>query len=195
MFRHRIVVNELAFYSFGFPSLGLAPLEIITSSDYYKNTWREITSEAKMSLGEKIRSEIEVLRALEERAFGPRHGKFDFYDYLDGVWKLYSKWKEANKAQTRAKRLASMYKFKLRKNTHPIRAIIDASSKKDGGDKSEWTQALKYAERNRSQIEKVGLRRFLEDNGGPAGCADKGSTRRAAKKRKVRSNWGRRSPR
>ena len=86
-----------------------------------------------MSLGEKIRSEIEVLRALEERAFGPRHGKFDFYDYLDGVWKLYSKWKEANKAQTRAKRLASMYKFKLRKNTHPIRAIIDAGVTKSFG--------------------------------------------------------------
>jgi hypothetical protein len=148
-----------------------------------------------MSLEEKMRSEIELLRELEKKAFGPRHGKYDFYDYLEEVWNLYLQWKGAKKTQARAKRLASMYKFKLRKNTHPIRAIIDSSSQKDVGDKSEWTRALKYAERNRSQIEKVGLRRFLEDNGGPAGCADKGSTRRAAKKRKVRSNWGRRSPR
>ena len=37
---------------------------------------------------------------------------------------------------------------------HPSdRAIIDASSKKGVGDKSEWTQALKYAEKNQSQIE------------------------------------------
>ena len=88
-----------------------------------------------------------------------------------------------------------MYKFKLRQNTHPIRAIIDASSKKGVGDKSEWTRALKYAARNRSQIEKVGFRKFLESNGGPAGCAAKGAKRRVAKKRKVRSNWGRRSSR
>jgi hypothetical protein len=148
-----------------------------------------------MSPEAKIRSEIEVLRELEEKAFGPRHGKFDFYDYLEGAWKLYSKWKEANKAQTRAKRLASMYKFKLRKNTHPIRALLDASSTKDVGDKSEWARALKYAERNRSQVEKVGFRHFLESNGGPAGCADKGAAPRVAKKRKVRSNWGPRSSR
>ena len=103
-----------------------------------------------MSLEEEIRDEIERLRALEEKAFGPRHGKYDFYDYLEEVWELYSKWKEANKAHARAKRLAAMYKFKLRQNTHPIRAIIDASSKKGVGDKSEWTRALQYAARNRS---------------------------------------------
>ena len=148
-----------------------------------------------MSLEEKIRGEIQGLCALEGKAFGPRHGKYDFYDYLEKVWELYSKWKEANKAQIRAKRLASMYKFKLRKNTHPIRAIIDASSTKHVGDKSEWTRALKYVEKNRSQVEKMGCRHFLESNGGPAGCADKGAAPRAAKRRTVRSNWGPRGSR
>src|SRR6185312_16317616 len=99
---------------------------------------------ATVSLEEKIRGEIEKLRILEEKAFGPRHGKYDFYVYLEKVWELYLSWKAANKAQSRAKRLASMYKFKLRKNTHPIRAIIDASSTQKVGDKSEWTRALKY---------------------------------------------------
>ena len=146
-----------------------------------------------MSLEQKIRGEIERLRKLEEKVFGPRHGKYDFYDYLEEVFRLYLKWKEIKKTQARAKQLSSWYKFKLRKNTHLTRAIIDASSKKDVGDKSEWTRALKYAERNRSQVEKVGLRKFLESNGGPAGCADKGATPRVGKKRKVRSNWGRRS--
>ena len=146
-----------------------------------------------MSLEEKIRGEIERLRELEEKVFGPRHGKYDFYDYLEEVWKLYLKWKIAKKIKARARQLSSWYKVKLRKNTHLTRAIIDASSKKHVGDKSEWTRALKYAERNRSRVEKLGLRKFLESNGGPAGCAEKGATRRGAKKRKVRSNWGRRS--
>jgi len=146
-----------------------------------------------MSLEAKIRGEIERLRKLEEKAFGPRHGKCDFYDYLEGVWDLYLKWKIAKKTKARERQLSSWYKFKLRKNTHLTRAIIDASSEKDVGDKSEWTRALKFAERKRSQVEKVGLRKFLESNGGPAGCADKGATRRVAKKRQVRANWGRRS--
>src|ERR1700692_2239774 len=119
-----------------------------------------------MSLEEKIRSEIEKLRKLEEKAFGPRHGKYDFYPYLEGVWKLFLKWKIAKKTKVRTKQLSSWYKFKLRKNTHPTRAIIDASSTKGVGDKSEWTRALKYAEKNMSQIE--GFREFLESNGGPA---------------------------
>ena len=144
-----------------------------------------------MSLEEKIRSEIEKLRKLEEKAFGPRHGKYDFYAYLEGVWELYLKWKRAKKTKARTKQLSSWYKFRLRKNTHPTRAIIDASSKKDVGDKSEWTRALKYAEKSMSQTES--FREFLESNGGPAGCAAKGATRRVAKKRKIRSNWGRRS--
>jgi hypothetical protein len=139
-----------------------------------------------MSLEAKIRKEIEKLVKLEERAFGARHGKCDFYDYLEGVWELYLEWKEAKRAQGRTNRLASWYKIKLRKGTHPIRAIIDASSKKGVREKSRWTRALQFAEKNRSQIEKVGLREFLESNGGPAGCADKGATRRAgAKKPKV----------
>lgn len=148
-----------------------------------------------MSLEAKIRGEIEVLRKLEEKAFGPRHGKYDFYAYLEEVWKLYLKWKIAKKIKARARQLSSWYQVKLRKNTHLTRAIIDASSKKNVGDKSEWTRALKYVEKNRSQAEKVGLRKFLESNGGPAGCAEKGAARRAAKKRKVRANWGRRNSR
>jgi hypothetical protein len=185
---------KLGIYSFGFckdfqpvTELKISPPAIIRKSPEANNSVRQ-----KMSLEAKIRSEIEVLRALEEKAFGPRHGKYDFYVYLEAVWKLYLKWKEARRTQARAKRLAAMYKFKLRKNTHPIRAIIDASSTKEVGDKSEWTRALKYAERKRSQVEKVGFKKFLESNGGPAGCADMGAAPRVSKKRKVRSNWGRR---
>ena len=146
-----------------------------------------------MSFYEEVKREIEALRKLEDKAFGPRHGKYDFYEYLEGVWKLFLKWRGIRKSQARAKRLASLHGFKLRANTHPIRTIIDASSRQDVRVKSRWTRALQYAEKHKSQVEKVGLSEFLESNGGPAGCSSKGATHRTAKKRAVRSNWGRRS--
>jgi hypothetical protein len=126
-----------------------------------------------MSLEAKRKAEIEKLRELEKKAFGPRHGKTDFYEYLDGVLELYFKWKAAGKSQTRAKQLASIYEFKLRKSTHPIRAIIDASSEQDSVVRSRWTRALQFALKHGSQVEKIGLGKFLESNGGVGGCASK----------------------
>jgi hypothetical protein len=139
-----------------------------------------------MSLKAKRDREVEELRELEKKAFGPRHGKTDFYEYLEAVWNRYLKWKGDNKRQARKKQLAKFYKVKLRKNTHPIRAIIDASSEQDADVKSEWTRALKYLEKNAAQIKKVGFRKFVDSNGGIAGCANKGAKRRATMKPKVR---------
>ena len=126
-----------------------------------------------MSTDEKTKREIEMLRKIEEKVFGPRHGKTDFYEYLEAVLKLYADWKAGGKAKKRVPRLARLYKaeVKLRKNTHPIRVIIDASSKQKADVKSEWTRALQYALKNKSQVENVGLKKFLESNGGVAGCA------------------------
>ena len=72
------------------------------------------------------------------------------------------------------------------KAPHPVPPleVVDAA----------WRKKYPGEMTSRSQIEKVGFRKFLESNGGPAGCADKGSTRRVAKRRKVRSNWARRTP-
>ena len=127
-----------------------------------------------MSLEAKRRHEIEKLHEVEKKAFGPRHGKFDFYDYLEAVWNLYLEWKGVRKSQTRAKRVAKYFKVKLRKNTHPIRAIIDASSEQKPDVKSEWTQALKYLEQNAAQVEKLGFKKFVDGNdGGIGGCARK----------------------
>jgi hypothetical protein len=119
--------------------------------------------------------EIERLRQLETKAFGRRHGKHDFYDYLEAVWKLYLKWRRENKSKGRSEQLAKFYKDKvrLRKNTHPIRAIIDASSDVDAQVKSRWTRALQYLERNAARVAKVGFRKFIEETGGIIGCAGK----------------------
>lgn len=141
----------------------------------------------------KARLEIEELRVIEKKVFGRRHGKADFYRYLEAVLKLYTVWKVAGKVKQRIKRLARLYKdeIKLRKNTHPMRAIIDASSRQNPQVKSRWTRALEYAAKNGAQVNKAGFKQFLKDNGGPAGCATKIARPKAAKG-KVLLNWGRR---
>ena len=139
-----------------------------------------------MSADEKTKREIETMRKIEEKVFGPRHGKTDFYEYLEAVLKLYADWKAGDKVKKRVPRLARLYKneVKLRKNTHPIRAIIDASSNQKADVKSEWTRALQYALKQKSQVKNVGLKKFLEINGGVAGCASQVAKHRPHKKAK-----------
>lgn len=139
-----------------------------------------------MSADEKTKREIETVRKIEEKVFGPRHGKTDFYEYLEAVLKLYADWKAGDKVKKRVPRLARLYKdeVKLRKNTHPIRAIIDASSKQKTDVKSEWTRALQFALKNKSQVKNVGLMAFLESNGGVAGCASQVAKHRPLKRAK-----------
>lgn len=127
--------------------------------------------EIEMSIKAKLTGEIDRLRKLEEKAFGPRHGKNEFYDYLEEVWKLYQKWKVVKKSKIRAKKLAEYYEIKWRKNTHPIRVIIDASSEQDAQVKSRWTRALQYVAKNGAQVGKMGFRTFIEGNGGVYGCS------------------------
>ena len=38
---------------------------------------------------ERLRAQIKKLARLEEQAFGPRSGRFDFYGYLEAVLKVY----------------------------------------------------------------------------------------------------------
>ena len=128
---------------------------------------------------------ITELARLEKWAFRPRHKKTDFYEYLDGVLNLYLKWKDQNCAGKAAKGvLAEMYpdKVKIRRGTHTIRCIIDASSPvidalskedKEAEEKKRscWTSALRYAVRNKATVKEIGLGGFFGRNGGPAGCA------------------------
>ena len=136
-----------------------------------------------------VDNDIKRLRRIEEACFGPRHKKTDFYEYLEGVLKLYFKWKDGNFAGKAAKRvLAKLYpdRVKIRSNTQTIRSIIDASSKQDKQTKSRWTNALRYAVKNRATVKDIGLGGFFGRNGGPAGCERKmaaiGKARKGARR-------------
>src|ERR1700686_4278875 len=89
------------------------------------------------------RKDVRNLRQIEKDCFTGHRSRFTFYAYLAAVYKLYRRWKKENKAKTRMKQLVIVSAIKLRKDTHPIRAIIDASSKADQKTKSEWTSALR----------------------------------------------------
>jgi hypothetical protein len=136
-----------------------------------------------MSEGKTIRAKIEKLRAMWWAAFKARHGKTDFYGYLAEVLKLYFEWRQSEARKKNKRLLAATYELKIRKNTHTIRAIIDASSEdEDPRVKSKWTRALQYAANNGNKVKERGLVEFLEENGGVEGCAAKGTKQRNQKK-------------
>jgi hypothetical protein len=144
----------------------------------------------------EAKAAITKLARLEKKCFGPRHKKTDFYDYLNGVFDLYLMWKDRNFAGNAAKEvLAELYprSVKVRKGTHTIRCIIDASSPginalteedKEAEEKkrSRWTNTLRYAVQNRATVKEIGLGGFFGRNGGVAGCATKMAATLKAKK-------------
>jgi hypothetical protein len=143
------------------------------------------------------RAAITELARLEKRALGPRHKRTDFYEYLEAVLKLYLRWKDRNCAGKGAKGvLAELYpgRVKIRRGTHTIRCIIDASSPvidalskedKEAEEKkrSRWTNTLRYAVReDRATVKEIGLGGVFGRNGGVAGCARKMAAILKAKK-------------
>jgi hypothetical protein len=128
---------------------------------------------AKMPTG-LIRGAIEAiideLREKEKWSFRERHGKKDFYAYLEAVYQVQD-WHDGRQSERWSRQVAALYTIDIRKNTHFIRIIIDASCDQDRQVKSRWTQALEYA--LAKKVSKSGFIEFLEKNGGPAGCAAK----------------------
>jgi hypothetical protein len=126
-----------------------------------------------------IERKIEKLRKKEKWSFRERHGKTDFYAYLEAVYQVRD-WHDSKESKRWSRQVAALYKIDIRKNTHFIRIIIDASCDQDRQVKSRWTQSLEYA--LAKKVSESGFIEFLEKSGGPAGCAEK-----MAKLRKMRN--------
>jgi hypothetical protein len=116
-----------------------------------------------------LRREILALKKLEHQCFASRR-RFGFYRYLAVVYGLF-RLRRSGEIESAARRIADLFNLTTRKgtHTHPIRVIIDASSQADHKSKSRWTQALRFAWRERERWSD--LETFLRRNGGPAGCA------------------------
>jgi len=119
--------------------------------------------------GRQLRKTIDDLRRLEQKCFASR-SRFAFYDYLAAVFELYVQLRRTKRAKKAAIVIAKLFQLRNQKHTHPIRAIIDATSATDNKTKSRWTRALRYAWYKRKTWRDLKI--FLRENGGPAGCAE-----------------------
>ena len=89
----------------------------------------------------QLRKIIDDLRKLERKCFASR-SRFAFYDYLAAVFELYVQLRRRNQAKPSARRIAKLFGLRKPNRTHPIRAIIDATSTADLKTKSRWTPCL-----------------------------------------------------
>ena len=119
----------------------------------------------------ELKSKLKELRRLEKWAFRPRHGRFDFYEYLKGIYNLCD-WTDKKNSRRIGQRVENLRNLQVRAGTNPIRIVIDATSSSQKRDeKSEWSQALQYAIRKKTRG--AAFKNFLKRNGGPSGCAKK----------------------
>src|SRR5450759_4875719 len=102
----------------------------------------------------------------------PGKRRFGIYKYLADVYQVYRDLRSRRIAKKSTRRIAKISKLSLKKKSHPIRILIEASaSPEDARQKSRWTQALKYAYGWRLPTAK--LEWCFEKTGGIAGCARK----------------------
>jgi hypothetical protein len=135
----------------------------------------------------KLRAKIDELRRLEQKAFGPRHGKTDSYNYLKAVYG-FCDWSDPKVSQRVGGRVAQLYDMKVRAGALPIRIVIDATSKEEYQTKSRWVQALEYVGVNRIPAKR--FKTFMTEERGIEACARK----MAALRKQNRSGWARRWP-
>src|SRR5204863_1584603 len=114
-----------------------------------------------------IKRKIEELRELERHAFRPRHGKKDFWEYLNGIYNAWD-WTDATASARVGRRVATLCKVKTRAGNTPIRIVIDATSKQGRQDKSRWTQALEFTVAKGAR--RTAFKKFLDKNRGVFGC-------------------------
>ena len=143
-------------------------------------------SEASKEKDARVRQILEHIRHAAKRCSGSRR-RFASYKYLRAVYRGYWTLEDAELLSGLRRVLDREYGVPDELKWHPIRAIIEATTKL--GDirlRSRWTRALEYA-RN-EEVKPRELIWFIRRNDGIAGCA-----RRAAgalpKRKTKRDDW------
>jgi hypothetical protein len=102
----------------------------------------------------------------------PGRRRFGIYKYLADVYQVYRDLRSRRIARTASRRIAKLFKLSIKKKSHPIRILIEASAgPEDARQKSRWTQALRYAFDWIQPAKK--LKWFFKVNGGISGSARK----------------------
>jgi len=99
-----------------------------------------------------------------------RCGRFEIYDFLGTIYRVYTGWKRRKIAKRSASRLAYEMNIFRRKGMSPIRVLIEATlPDADFKQKSRWVRALEHA--YSENVPAKGFRQFVRRHGGLAGCA------------------------
>ena len=101
---------------------------------------------------------------------GRRVGRFEIYDLLKAVYRVYLSWKHRKIAKRSARRLARELCIAQRKGMSPIRVLIEATMPDaDFKQKSRWVRALQYV--HSEKVPPSQFHKLLRTRGGVAGCA------------------------
>src|SRR5258705_10637210 len=72
-------------------------------------------------------------------------GRFDLYDLLEAIYRIYVDWKKHKVAKRSARALADEMNIVRRKGMSPIRVLIEATlPEAELKQKSRWVRALEY---------------------------------------------------
>jgi len=99
-----------------------------------------------------------------------QHGRFEIYNFLKSIHRIYRTWERQRVAKVSARTLADEMNIVRRKGMSPIRVLIEATlPDADLKEKSRWVRALEYLASE--DVPTQEFKRFIRANGGLAGCA------------------------
>jgi hypothetical protein len=113
--------------------------------------------------------------------------RFAIYDFLETVYRVYTDWKDQNRAKQLARTLADELGIARRKGMNPIRVLIEVTlPSADLKQKSRWVRALEYI--HSEDVSPSRFRKFVRSRGGVAGCA-RLAVNASRKRRRPGGDW------
>jgi len=117
-----------------------------------------------------------------------RVGRFEIYDFLEAIYRVYIDWKHRKIAKRSARALADEMNIVRRKGMSPIRILIEVTlSDTDLKQKSRWVRALEYV--YSEDVSSSQFRKFVRLHGGVAGCA-RLAVNVSRKRKRPGGDWG-----
>src|SRR5258708_8431959 len=123
----------------------------------------------RRSTSPELAATIQPAKEAAER-LKQRVGRFETYDFLEAIYRVYIDWKCRKIAKRSSSTLAAELVIVRRKGMSPIRVLIEATHPNaDFKQKSRWVRALEYL--YSENVSPSHFRNFVRDRGGVAGCA------------------------
>jgi hypothetical protein len=121
-------------------------------------------------ISRNIAEAVRVARRAATGRPGRPTGRFELYELLETVYRLYTDWKCRKMAKRSARALADEFGIVRRKGMSPIRVLIEAlQPDTDFKQKSRWVRALEYV--YSENVSPSRFSKFVRCHGGLAGCA------------------------